>query len=108
MKEPVWITKLKTKWNIHSNWDFWMIMIAFSLAGMGVTKIRPIVFHLLGIETDTALWIKVCVYIPLIFPLYQLLLLIFGTLLGQFSFFWEKEKQIIRFLGRKLGFSSSD
>ncbi len=94
--------KLKQKWGIKSEWDFWMIMLTFSLAGMGITVIRPVVFHLFGIESDTPFWIKVCAYIPLIPPAYQLGLLFFGTLLGQFHFFWEKEKQLVRFLlGRK-------
>ena len=94
--------RLMQKWNIKSDWDFWMIMLTFSMAGMGISVVRPIVFHLFGIERTTPLWIKVCAYIPLIPPTYQLGLLFFGTLLGQFNFFWEKEKQLVRFLtGRK-------
>jgi hypothetical protein len=96
-----WIKKLKTKWNIKSDWDFWMIMLTFSLAGMSIGVVRPIVFHLFGIEQTTPLWIKICAYIPLIPPVYQVGLLFFGTLLGQFPFFWEKEKQLVRFLLRR-------
>ncbi len=97
-----WIQKLKTKWDIRSNWDFWMIMIVFSLAGMSIGFERRPIFHLLGIEHETAFWIKALVYIPLIVPIYQLNLLVFGFLLGQFPFFWEKEKKIGRFLRKKL------
>lgn len=96
--EPAWMTRLKEKWNIRSNLDFWLIMIVFSLAGMAVTQLRPPVFHFLGIEDSTPFWIKTLIYIPLIVPLYQVCLLFFGTLLGQFGFFWEKEKKLGQFL----------
>jgi hypothetical protein len=94
------IEHLKQKWNIRSNRDLFLICLTFSVAGMFILHERPHVFHLLGIENNTPLWIKVAVYIPLIFPLYQLNLLFFGALLGQFPFFWEKEKQLVRFLLR--------
>lgn len=93
-----WIEKLKAKWGIASNWDFVMIMLAFSLAGMMISVCRPPIFHLLGISDETNFWIKALVYIPLIPPIYQVFLLVWGTLLGQFDFFWEKEKRLGRFL----------
>jgi len=92
------IQKLMKKWNINSMWDFVMINIVFSLAGMTIVYERKPLFELLGITPETAFWIKVLVYIPLVIPLYQLNLIIYGTLLGQFRFFWEKEKQMGRFL----------
>ncbi|VAX35643.1 hypothetical protein MNBD_UNCLBAC01-275 [hydrothermal vent metagenome] len=75
-----------------------MIMFVFSLAGMSITFVRKPIFHMIGITADTSLWIKTLIYIPLIIPIYQLNLMIFGTLLGQFKFFLEKEKQMGRFL----------
>lgn len=86
--------RLKSKWGIRSNWDFLLIMLVFSLAGMMVSVLRKPVFALLGVTPQTAFWIKAAIYIPLIFPLYQLSLILFGFLLGQFRFFWEKEKQL--------------
>jgi len=98
MQEPKIFTKLKSKWGIKSNWDFFIINVVFALAGMSIVFVRKPVFALLGITTETALWIKVLVYIPLIIPTYQINLLFFGFILGQFKFFWEKEKQVGRFL----------
>ncbi len=91
-----WVEKLKNKWGIQSNWDFWMIMLTFSLAGMSIGFMRPIVFHIFGIETTTPLWIKILAYLPLILPVYQVGLLFFGFLLGQFPFFWKWEKKMLR------------
>ncbi len=78
-----------------------MIMIVFSLAGMAIGFERKIVFHAFGIDQDP-MWVKVLVYIPLIFPLYQLNLLIFGFFLGQFNFFLEKEKKLVQFLAKSF------
>ena len=90
--------RLKKKWGIKSNWDFFLINVVFSLAGMSIVFVREPIFAFLGITPETAFWIKVVIYIPLIVPIYQVNLLIWGFLLGQFPFFWEKEKQIVRFL----------
>jgi hypothetical protein len=48
------------------------------------------------------------VRILVIFPLYQLLLLCFGWLLGQFSFFWAFEKKMFARMGLKKYFSEKD
>ncbi len=77
-------------------------MIVFSLAGMNVSICRKPIFHLLGYTNTTPMWIKVVSYILLIFPLYQSSLLFYGFFLGQFGFFWEKEKALGRFLKRKV------
>lgn len=92
--------KLKMKWGIQSNWDFFIINLVFAMAGMSVVFVRKPLFPILGITVETPFWIKFFTWLLIVFPTYQLSLLIFGTLLGQFSFFWEKEKQIGRFLVR--------
>jgi len=88
--------RLKLKWGIESNWQIAVIMIAFSLAGSSVVIIRKAYFNLLGFDNSTALWLKTFAYLLFIFPAYQVLLLGYGTLLGQFRFFWEKEKALFR------------
>lgn len=96
MSQPSWVARLKNKWNIQTDWDFWMIMLTFSLAGMFIMFARKIIFHLVGIKATTALWIKILLYIPIIPPSYYVGLLFFGTILGQFTFFWEWEKKVLR------------
>ena len=102
-----WIAKLKLKWGITSDWDFFLICLVFSLAGMMVSVCRRPVFHLLGIERATPLWIKTLVYIPVIIPIYQLSLILFSFPLGQFSFFWSKQKRLGRFILRAFQRPSS-
>jgi len=93
-----WFNHVKQKWGIESNWDFFLINVTFACAGMLIVHERRPIFTLLGVTDQTPMWIKVLIYIPFIFPAYQLNLLIFGTILGQFKFFWEKEKKLAKFL----------
>ena len=102
MNEPKWVTRLKDKWQIKNNVDFILIMLVFSLAGTFVCAFRPPLFHLLGINEHTPLWLKTIIYIPLIMPLYQMGLLFFGFLLGQSKFFIEKQKKMLRFILKPL------
>lgn len=101
MSAPTWVTKLKKKWNITSTKDFILIMIVFSLSGMAIGFERKIVFHFFGIDNQP-LWVKTLVYIPMIVPIYQINLLVFGFLLGKFKFFLEKEKRLVNFLFKRI------
>ncbi len=98
----LFLNNLKTKWKINSNWQLLLIFLVFSLAGFSVVKFRRLFFMLVGIEDDTALWIKTITYMLFIFPAYQLLLLLYGFLLGQFSFFWEKEKKLFKSISSRF------
>jgi len=106
---PPWINRLKQKWGITSTGQVIAILLTFSLAGLSVTQIRPIVWTLFGYTQETSRWITVPTYLVMIFPTYQVLLLLFGTLLGQFRFFWAKEKALVRVLtGRSRRQKSSN
>ncbi len=86
--------RLKNKWQITSNAQLLAVLLTFTLAGSSVVWVRKFVFQLLGYTEATPMWIKTVTYLLLLFPSYQLLLLIYGTLLGQFRFFWNKEKAL--------------
>jgi len=94
--------KLKYKWKINSNFQLLLIFIVFTLAGYSVVTFRKLFFMLVGIENDTAFWIKTVTYILFIFPAYQFLLLAYGFLLGQFAFFWEKEKKLFNAILKRI------
>ncbi|HKL33731.1 MAG TPA: DUF6787 family protein [Tangfeifania sp.] len=96
------LEKLKRKWNIKSNVQLVLIFLAFAFTGSAVLIVRKAVFGWIGITPDTSLWIKVPMYILIIFPSYQVLFLIIGSLFGQFRFAWEFEKKVFaRFRFRK-------
>lgn len=90
------VSRLKNKWGVRDNLQFVLILIAFSLAGSLVLIVRKGIFGMLGVGADTSLWMKIPLWLAVVFPTYQVLLLLVGTALGQFAFFWEFEKKMLR------------
>jgi hypothetical protein len=87
--------RLKEKWGITSNLQIILILITFSLAGSSVIVLKGWYFNFLGFTEETSFWLKAPAYLAFIFPAYQLLILTYGTLLGQFKFFWNKERKLL-------------
>ena len=103
MPDSGFIQRLKTKWKVESIWQVVMILLTFALTGSTVLYLKKWLFIALGFD-DTTSWItKTIVYLLFVFPAYQLLILVFGTLLGQGTFFWEKEKKLFYFVKEKVG-----
>lgn len=97
-----WLIRLQEKWQLKNMWQVIAVLITFSLAGSSVVFFRKLLFSLLGFDASTPFWLKTVSYLLLVFPLYQVLLLAYGFLLGQFSFFWEKEKKMLRWIASKF------
>lgn len=102
MSQMSLLLRLKNKWGLASILQVVAVLVVFSLAGSSVVFLRKSLFSLLGFNSNTSLITKTVTYIIFVFPAYQLLLLIYGFLLGQFRFFWEKEKKILRWISSKL------
>lgn len=95
--------KLKKRWGIDSNFQIVIIFIVFGLTGSAATKLAAPLTEFIGLAKETTdPWLFWPVRILLIFPIYQVLLVFFGWLFGQFEFFWNFEKKMIHRLG--LGF----
>lgn len=93
----------KERWNITSDWQVVVIIIVFAVTGSTSALIAKPVLGLFGITKETiSLWFYYPLYIVMIFPVYQVLLVTFGFIFGQFKFFWAFEKKMLR--GMKLGF----
>ena len=88
------IEKLKVKWGLESVFQVIIILLVFSVTGTTVVYLRKVLFSVLGFDDSTALWLKTITYILFVFPAYQLLILGYGALFGQFEFFWNKEKKL--------------
>ena len=89
------VGRLQQKWGVNSVMQIVLIFAVFSLAGSTAVMLRKSFFHLIGFDAHTAFWLKTIVYILFLFPTYQVLLLVYGTLLGQFQFFWNKERKML-------------
>lgn len=88
--------KLKDRWGITSNWQLFIIFLVFAITGSSAAKLAQPLVNLLGITQENTHW---ALYwgarIFLIFPIYQVLLVTFGWIFGQFDFFWSFEKKML-------------
>ncbi|WP_394367556.1 DUF6787 family protein [Mangrovibacterium lignilyticum] len=96
------LRKLKERWQVDSNLQLFTIFFVFSVSGSSTLFVRKFVFHLIHFDPKWPFIFKVLVYLVTIVPIYQLSLLIIGTILGQFYFFWRFEKKMLRRFGIKL------
>lgn len=88
------IEKLKIKWGLESVFQVIIVLLVFSITGSTVVYLRKFLFSVLGFDESTSMWLKTITYIVFVFPAYQVLILAYGALLGQFDFFWKKEKKM--------------
>ena len=92
--------KLKARWGISSNWQIVIIFIVFGITGSVSAKLAGPLTEIIGITQDSvSAWVYWPVRVLLIFPIYQVLLVSFGWLFGQFAFFWNFEKKMLKRLG---------
>ncbi|CEN34341.1 DUF6787 family protein [Capnocytophaga cynodegmi] len=77
------LEKLKKRWNLTSNTQVWLILITFTITGSLSAKISRPFCDYIGLnfnELNPILaWI---LRLIIILPIYQIILLIIGTLLG--------------------------
>lgn len=96
------LEKLKQRWGINSNFQIILILIVFSVTGSAAVYVKKFIFQWIGIDSDTSLWIKIPMYVLTILPSYQILLLVIGSLFGQFKFFYNFQKKSFgRFIRKK-------
>ncbi|HUH26707.1 DUF6787 family protein [Gelidibacter sp.] len=94
--------KLEHKWILEHRWEMIRVFIVFSITGSSSVFIGKPIMALIGITKDnlntTVYWI-LYIIVGLIF--YQIMLVFFGWLFGQFNFFWAFEKKMLGRLGFK-------
>ena len=73
-------------------WQVIVVLIVFACTGFSVYFLkRPLLNFLAGERGDTIL--ASVLYYILILPIYNVLLLMWGFIFGQFAFFWAFEKR---------------
>ncbi len=85
------VDKLKKRWQVKSATQVILILIVFTCTGSSIIPIK----HLLGINSETSTPYRILFYIG-VFPIYNLLLLGYGFIFGQFRFFLEFEKRFFK------------
>jgi hypothetical protein len=90
------IDKLKSRWQVKSGLQVLIILVVFACTGYSIVLIK----HLIGINASTSVANRVLFYVGVL-PIYNLLLLGYGFIFGQFKFFLAFEK---RFFSRIINF----
>jgi hypothetical protein len=98
--------KLKKRWGISSNGQVLLIILIFGITGSSSVFLAKPILEYLGLArmnfSPDFLWGGILYYflrILMIFPVYQVLLVGYGWLFGQFEFFWNFEKNMLARLG---------
>ena len=93
---------LKQRWGVASNFQLLIIFIVFAITGSASAWLSKPFCLWLGITNDDLGFWFTPVRLLMIFPIYQILLVLIGSMFGQFQFFWTFEKKMLRVM--KLGF----
>ena len=94
------IKYLKDKWNLKSNFQLVIILIVFAITGSSSLYISKPLMEFLSISTDS---MNIILYWTLRFIIvtlvYQFVLLIVAFVFGQFNWFWNFEKKMLKKMG---------
>ena len=94
--------KLETKWKVTYRWEIISIFLAFATTGSTSVFVGRPLIKLIGITKENlnivVFWV---LYIIIGLILYQILLVLFGWIFGQFTFFWNFEKKMLIRMGFK-------
>ncbi|TVZ51052.1 DUF6787 family protein [Dokdonia sp. Hel_I_53] len=89
IKLTLWLfSKLYKRWGVTYRWELIAMFLVFAITGSTAGKLSDPLMELVGLDkTVVSGWIYWPVRILLIFPIYQVLLVFFGWIFGQFAFF---------------------
>ena len=98
--KPGYLQRLQSKWQLKSLTQVLLVLLAFACTGTTILLIKNPLLAFFGIERGGGQGaLNTLLYLLLVLPLYQILLLAYGFIFGQFRFFWEKEKQLVKRIG---------
>lgn len=94
--------KLEDKWIVTYRWEMIRIFFVFAITGSSSAMIGKPLMTLVGITKENLNpFVYWALYIIIGLVFYQILLVFFGWLFGQFQFFWDFEKKMLK----KMGFN---
>lgn len=88
--------QFKNRWNIESNFQLLVIIFVFSITGSGSLWVKKQIFGFIEFDDSLPFALRLILAILIITPIYQVLLILIGALMGQFRFFWAFEKKMIQ------------
>ncbi len=108
IKLSLWLfTKLYDRWRVTYRWELAAIFLVFAITGSTAGKLSDPLMALIGLEKSIVSgWIYWPVRILLIFPIYQVFLVFFGWIFGQYAFFKTFAIKMVSRIGLGFLFSS--
>lgn len=91
--------KLKERWQLKSLFQVLVVLIVFACTGFTVLLLKRPILGLVGEGAKDSTLYSILYYL-LILPFYQIVLLIYAFIFGQFKFFWAFEKRFFKRMGR--------
>lgn len=98
--KPGFLQRLQSKWQLKSLTQVFLVLLVFACTGTTILFIKNPILAFFGIQRGEGQGaFNTLAYLLLVLPLYQIFLLVYGFIFGQFRFFWEKEKQLVKRIG---------
>ena len=79
--------------------DYIIILLVFAITGSSAAYIGKLIMPLIGMEKGWLYWV---VYVLVITPIYQILLLGYAFLFGKFHYFWAKQKKLGKWIASRF------
>jgi hypothetical protein len=93
--QETWSEKLRERWKLKNGWQVVVVLLVFACTGFTVMFIKKPLLTFFAGEAGNSSLASVIYYI-LILPLYNILLLCYGFIFGQLTFFWAFEKRFVQ------------
>ena len=98
------LQKIKTRWNIDTNIQLLVIITVFALTGSSSVYVSETIKAGIGqLNWFNDFWLTFIKWIFIVTPVYVVLLVCIGTLLGQRAFFVAFAKKMLKGIGRVFG-----
>ncbi len=94
----IMLKKLQQKWKV-SGWQFFIILCVFAITGTTTAWLTKVITGWVGFTGETFWLWKLLLRLAMLIIGYQVILLSVAFIFGQFPFFWEYEKKILRWMG---------
>lgn len=93
---------LRQRWGLSSVGQVLVVLLVFACTGFSVMYLKRWAFAQLELNEHT-FWLWRAVAFVVVLMAYQAILLAYGTLFGQFQFFWNFEKRMFKRIASWLG-----
>ncbi|TAH00897.1 MAG: diacylglyceryl transferase [Sphingobacteriales bacterium] len=99
--------RLQQKWKVNG-WQLFLILCVFAITGSTTAWISKSITSWVGLTPQSPLLYRAGLRTLVLLFGYQVIILVVSIPFGQFNFFWNYEKKILRWLGKLTGIIKKD